>query len=109
MLNKSYELRYLPLFYEELDHDISYIAFKLQNPDAANRLLDDVEKAILKRLEDGPEVFERVPSRKDRIHPYYRIYVKNYIIYYTVFEENDKKIMEVRRFMHTLEDRENKI
>lgn len=26
MLYDSYELRYLPLFYEELDHDVSYIA-----------------------------------------------------------------------------------
>ena len=57
MLNDSYELRYLPLFYEELDHDVSYIAFTLENPDAANKLMDDVEKAILKRLDEGPEIF----------------------------------------------------
>ena len=109
MLNDSYELRYLTLFYEELDHDVSYIAFTLENPDAANKLMDDVEKAILKRLDEGPEIFERVPSHKDRLHPYYRIYVKDYIIYYVILEENGKKIMEVRRFLHTLEDRDTKI
>ena len=77
--------------------------------DTASSLIDDVEKSILKRLDEGLEIFERVPSRKDRLHSYYRIYVKDYIIYYVVLEENGKKIMEVRRFLHSLEDRDNKI
>ncbi len=109
MLSDSYELRFLPLFYDELDHDVSYIAFKLGNPDAASKLIDDVENAIMKRLEEGPDIFESVPSRKDRLHPYYRIYVRNYTIYYVVLEEDGKKIMEVRRFLHTLEDRDYKL
>ncbi len=109
MLNEKYDLRYLPLFNDELTRDVSYIAFKLGNPDAANALLDLVETAILNRLEEGPESYEPVFSRKDRKYPYYRIYVKNYIIYYVVIEENGRKIMEVRRFFHTLEDRDNKI
>ena len=108
MLNETYELRYLPLFYEELDERVSYIAFTFKNSSAANSLMDDVEGAILKRLEEGPAIFEPVPSRKDRV-PYYRIYVRNYVIYYVVLEENGKKIMEVRRFLHTLEDRDYKI
>ncbi len=109
MPKSKYDVRYLPLFYDELDRDVSYIAIKLKNPDAANDLLDSVEAAILKRLQDGPESFEQVYSRKNRKHPYYKIYVKNYIIYYVVLEENGKKIMEVRRFMHALEDRDNKV
>ena len=109
MQKNKYELRFLPLFYEEFDHAVSYIAFKLQNPDAANRLIDDVENAVQQRLADGPEMFEPVPSRRDRLHPYYRIYVKNFIIYYVVLEEDGKKIMEARRFMHALEDSNNKI
>ena len=109
MGNKEYELRYLPLFYEDLDHDVSYITFILNNPSAANRLLDDVEAAILERLEIGPEMFEPVQSRKDRLHPYYRIYVRNYVIYYVVFEENGQKVMEVRRFLHLRENRDRKI
>ena len=109
MLDEKYELRYLPLFYEELDRDTSYIAFNLGNPDAANDLLDAVADAILKRLEDGPEIAEKVPSKKDRKHPYYRIYVNEYIVYYVVLEENGKKIMEVRRFLHRLENRGEKV
>lgn len=109
MIKTTYEIRYLPLFYRELDRDISHIAFKLLNPDAANKLLEDVEAAILKRLEDGPEAFEKVPTKKKRRIPYYRIYVKKYIIYYVVLEENGKMIMEVRRFLHVKENREKKI
>jgi mRNA-degrading endonuclease RelE of RelBE toxin-antitoxin system len=106
MRKKKYELRYLPLFFEELDHGVSYIAFTLGNTVAANRLLDEVEAAILKRLEDGPDSFEQVFSRKERKAPYYRIYVMNYVIYYVVLEERGKKIMEVRRFLHAREDRD---
>ena len=32
MLDEKYELRYLPLFYEELDGDTSYIALALEIP-----------------------------------------------------------------------------
>ena len=109
MLNNIFELRYLPLFYEELERSVTYIAYALKNSEAASKLLDDVESAIIKRLHDNPEAFEKVPSVKDRKHSYYRIYVRNYIVYYVVLEENGKKIMEVRRFLHELEDRDNKI
>ena len=106
MRKKEYEIRYLSLFFEELDHDISYIAFELKNKLAANRLLDEVEASILKRLEDGPESFETVYSRRNRKNPYYRIYVRKYVIYYVVLEERGKRIMEVRRFLHAREDRD---
>ena len=106
MRKKRYELRYLPLFFEELDHDISYIAFELKNKNAANRLLDEVEASILKRLEDGPVSFETVYSRRNRKNPYYRIYVRKYVIYYVILEEHGKHIMEMRRFLHAREDRD---
>ena len=107
-MNKKYILRFLPLFYEELDEKISYIAFNLKNKKAANDLLDSVEKAITDRLE-YPDIFEPIYSKKDRKHPYYRIYVKNYIIYYVLLNENNINIMEVRRIVHRLQDKDNKI
>ena len=80
-MQDNYGLRYLPLFKQELDLAVTYIAFQLNDIDAANSLLDNVEIAIKKRL-NNPESFEPVPSKKDRKHPYYRIYVDNYIVYY---------------------------
>lgn len=41
MANTNYELRYLLLFYRDLEDKIVYIAETLQNPQAANNLLDD--------------------------------------------------------------------
>lgn len=39
MLSRKYRLQYLPLFYEELNDKVTYIAEKLKNPKAANDLL----------------------------------------------------------------------
>ena len=107
MLNQKYTLRYLPLFYEELDSAVKYIAFKINNIDAANKLLDSVDNAIIDRLNNNPEGYEPAPTKKKRAYPYYRIYVGDYIIYYVVIPNGDERIMEVRRFVHTLQDRDN--
>ena len=42
MPDSNYQLRYLPLFYEELNAVAEYIAFEKSNPDAALRLIDAV-------------------------------------------------------------------
>lgn len=105
MTNERYELRYLPLFYEDLEEKVLHIADELHNPQAANDLLDEVESAILERLPFA-ESFEPYHSTKERRYPYYRIYVKNYVIYYVVIDdESDHKIMEVRRILHNKQKR----
>lgn len=100
MIDSKYKLRYLPLFYDDLSEKIMYIRNVLQNPQAANNLLDSVEKAIQDRRPVA-EAFEQYYSAKERRYPYYRIYVKNYVIYYVVIDdEGQDKIMEVRRFLY---------
>lgn len=88
MADANYTLRYLPLFYEDIEDKIVYIAEKLQNPQAANTLLDAVEKAILDRL-PNTESFEPYFSLKNRKYPYYRIYVQNFVVYYVVIHDED--------------------
>ena len=61
MQNKTYELRYLPLFYEDLLQKVTYIEEKLHNPKAASDLIDAVEKAIQDRVSCA-ESFEPYPS-----------------------------------------------
>ena len=102
MLNKQYELRYLPLFYEDLEKAANHIADNLNNPQAALDLINAVEEAILDRSTCA-ESFEPYPSTRDRDNPYYAIYVKNYTIYYVVL---DHRIMEVRRCLYNGQDRE---
>ena len=97
-----YELQYLPLFYDDLLATVKYLSEVLHNPKAANKLIDDVENAILDRLPNA-EAFETFHSLKERRYPYYRIYVNNYIVYYVVIEH---RIMEVRRLLYVGRNRD---
>ncbi len=109
MAEITYTLRYLPMFYDDFEERIMYITEVLHNKTAANELVDAVENAILQRLPNA-ESFEPYHSRKERKYPYYRIYVKNYTIYYVVIPNGDAtKIMEVRRILHNLQDRDKYI
>ncbi|KSV59742.1 type II toxin-antitoxin system RelE/ParE family toxin [Acetivibrio ethanolgignens] len=107
MGDAKYKLRYLPLFYEDLEQKIVYIKEKLHNEKAANALIDAVEKAILER-QPVAEAFEPYHSMKERRYSYYRIYVKNFVVWYVVIDDEGKdKIMEVRRFLYNKQDRDN--
>ena len=109
MVNGKYILRYLPLFYEDLEQKIMYVAERLHNEKTANDLLDAVENAIMERLPNA-EAFEPYHSMKERRYKYYRIYVKNFIVYYVVIDdEGTEKIMEVRRFLYNKQNRDTLI
>ncbi len=109
MFSKKYRLSYLPLFYEDLDEKVTYIAEKLKNPKAANDLLDKVESAIMERLPVA-ESFEPYHSVRERRYSYYRIYVDNYIIYYVVIDDDPKDlVMEIRRFLYNGQNRDNMV
>ena len=109
MFSKKYRLSYLPLFYDDLDEKVTYIAEKLKNPKAANDLLDKVESAIMERLPRA-ESFEPYHSIRERRYSYYRIYVDNYIIYYVVIDDDPHDlVMEVRRFLYNGQNRDNMV
>lgn len=99
MERKSYKLRFLPLFEDDLNRIIEYISFDLGSPLAAERLIDSVQKAIRER-QSCAEAFEPYHSNRERRNPYYRIYVKNYVIYYVVVDD----VMEVRRILYRRQD-----
>ena len=94
-----YKLRYLPLFEADLYDAASYISDVLNNPQAAEKLLTETEKAILERLE-MPLSFEPYHSAKQRKDVYYRICVGNYTVFYVVIDD----VMEVRRFIYSGRD-----
>ena len=66
MANKKYRLQYLPLFEQDLVQTVSYITNVLKNPDAAEKLANDVEAAILERM-NNPLMFEPYPSVKKNL------------------------------------------
>ena len=95
----KYSVSYLPIFDADLANAWDYIAFKLKNPTAADKLMTDTEEAILKRLKT-PTSFQQYHSKKEREHPYYRIEVRNFNVRYVVIDD----IMEVRRFLYSKRD-----
>ena len=54
MNDKHYELRFLPLFEEDLSEIVGYIARHLNNPIAAENLVAEVQKAIQARTTCKP-------------------------------------------------------
>lgn len=95
-MRQQYTLRYLHSFFYDLSNAESYISTVLCNPQAAERLVNDTEKAIMNRL-NFPESFEPYDSGGEFEQNYYRIPVHNYSVYYVVIDD----VMEVRRFLYS--------
>lgn len=95
-MKNNYRLRYLPTFENDLTAVRDYIIDVLKNPSAARLLVEETERAILKRLE-APLSFEPYHSAKERTHQYYRIRIKSYTVFYVVIDD----VMEVRRFIYS--------
>jgi len=96
MNDKHHKLRFLPIFEDDLNGIVDYIASRLKNPVAAARFVDDVQVAIGERLTCA-EAFEQYYSAIERQYPYYRIYVGSFTIFYVVIED----VMEVRRIVYS--------
>lgn len=94
-----YRLRYLPLFWDDLNEAVSYIADVLKNPVAAMRLLDEVEASILERLVN-PTISLKYKTTRDRPLPYCWFEVGDYMVFYVVADD----VIEVRRFVYGARD-----
>ena len=68
-------------------------------PISEEDLLNEIENSILSRI-NFPTAYEPYISAKERKNVYYRIYVKNYIIFYVVIDN----VMEVRRILYNKRD-----
>lgn len=104
MADRKYKLRFLPFFEQDLNDTVDYISLKLKNPEAARKLVNEIQTAIQKRQE-CPKSFEPYHSERERQYPYYRIYVRNYTVYYVVINDT----MEVRRLLYQRQDRESQL
>ena len=100
MLQDKYVLEFLPMFYDDLEGIVDYITLKLKNPDAADDLVEAVFEAMDERLPIA-ESFEPCQSSPEFRYTYYRIYVKNYIVFYVVRDDDpNEKVMGVRRILY---------
>lgn len=96
---EQYSLQYLPLFWDDLGQALLYIQNVLNNPNAAKRLLDQVEQGILDHLAN-PTTAAIYKTTRDRPLPYYWLPVNNYMVFYVVYDN----VMEVRRFVYGARD-----
>ncbi len=95
----SLQLRYSPLFYDDLDKITDYILFELKNELAAKTLVHDVEVAI-KKCTINPLGTAPYMSVGTRQHIYRRIIVGNYLIFYVVIDN----ILIIRRMLYGRRD-----
>ena len=94
MAKNKYTIKYTETFVKQFNNILKYFIYKLQNKIAAENFYDEVIKEIEKRSE-YLESFEKYNSKKKRKNTYYRIYVENYTIFYTIKDN----AMEVRRIL----------
>ncbi len=99
--NSRYEIRYLASFSDELNSIVNYITNELCNEEAAEKLLNDVIEAIETRSL-YPDIFEKYEKNTNLRKEWFRIYVGNYIIFYTV----SKRIMWVTHIIYSGRDYE---
>lgn len=95
----QYRLQYLPLFWDDLERAVFYVRDVLKNPEAAARLLDRTEAAILEHAK-VPTMAQAYKTTRDRLLPYYWFAVGNYMVFYAVMGD----AMEVRRFIYGARD-----
>lgn len=104
MQQDNFKLEFLPLFYHDLEEIIDYISLILKNPDAANQIIDKIFSAIDERLPFADR-FTKYESIHEFHYDYYKINVGNFSVFYVVKDNNqDMKIMEVRRLLYNRRD-----
>lgn len=89
----NFDLKFSNSFYQDFSSIISYIQNELRNTIAAENLVEKIDTEINKRLKNpkNHQLFLTPNNNK-----YYRIYVNNYIIFYTVTDNS----MIVRRIIY---------
>lgn len=92
MGKNKYKIKFLPSFSEELNEIVYYITFILKNKTAAENLIQKVYNEIEKRR-FNPESFELYKSNFSK-YSWYRIYVNNFVIFYTV-TNNTMKVAHI--------------
>ena len=89
-------IRYSATYINQFNNILKYIVNNLNNKVAAENLYNEVIKEIENRSYK-PTSYEKYKSTRKRKNTYYRIYVKNYTILYTVKDN----MMEIRRIIYS--------
>jgi len=96
MAKSKYTIKYSTTFVNQFNNILKYFVNKLQNKIAAENFYNEVITKIEERSEN-PECYEEYVSRRKRKNIYFRIYVKNYTIFYVVKDNT----IEIRRILYS--------
>lgn len=97
MENELYQIRYTPLAYDDLDETDTYISEVLINPQAAESLMEEIEKSI-HRLEQFPYIGSEVDDPYLAARGYRKLVVQNYLVFYLV--DPDLKQIVIMRILY---------
>lgn len=93
MSSNKYQIEYLPIAQQDLIEILEYI--RIDSPDAASKLLDQIDETISK-LSDFPQM-GHVPKDLHLQRLGYRmLVVGNYLVFYVIKDET----VEIRRILH---------
>jgi len=89
------EIKYLPVFQQELDAIVDYISITLEAPRAALNLVDELDTKIkeLKRLPNANRLYRPIKPIKTQCRI---LTVKNYLVFYVVFNKH----IEIHRIIY---------
>ncbi len=93
MPKSKYQIRFLKIAEEDLTEIASYIA--LENPKAANKIVNKIEEDLL-LLSENPQLGRMPREEEIRKLGYRYLIVRNYIIFYTV----ENKTIYIHRILH---------
>ncbi len=86
---EKYEVEFTDDCIEEMDEIYNYISKELVANTAAKKLINQVKQDVL-ALEISPMLYMKIDKKDKFEREYRRMVVKNYVILYTIDEENKK-------------------
>ena len=104
MASEKYIIKYTATFISQFNNILEYFINNLHNKIAAEKFYSKVISEIEKRSQN-PDSYEKYVSTRKRKYTYYRIYVKNYTIFYIVKDDT----MEIRRILYSRRNFDNLI
>lgn len=87
MGTKQYKVIITLTAYKEINRIYDYITEDLYAECAESRLMQKIEQEI-QRLKRAPRIHSKIPKYDELKRKYRRIVIKNYVILYTIDEEN---------------------
>jgi addiction module RelE/StbE family toxin len=99
-----YKIRYLPLALDDLKDIVRYISYKLESPQAAERLLAKIDREV-KKIADNPFRCHLFNSTEKLKFEYRILNIDNYSLFYVV----ENEAVEIRRVIYSHRDIVNEL